>query len=201
MQPGQLMSVRQYWRMSNVRKLRMIATLSGGGPNDRNWRDYPAGSELTVEDWEAEELIRIGLAVPVPDQGGEGNTPVAPEPVAEAPAETEPGAGASAGTQQLPGALPQPEDGTGVSALAQVSPLASAGGGTAAGAPEPEPVPEPGAGSGDSMPDRDTAVPAPPAPHENKQRWIDYAVRLGSDPDRAAAMTKAELMSKYGGRL
>jgi hypothetical protein len=41
----------------------------------------------------------------------------------------------------------------------------------------------------------------PPAPHDIKQKWIDYAVLCGENPDTARDMTKADLMSKYGGRL
>jgi hypothetical protein len=41
----------------------------------------------------------------------------------------------------------------------------------------------------------------PPNPHDIKQRWIDYAVARGEPPEVARDMTKADLMSKYGGRL
>ncbi len=41
-----------------------------------------------------------------------------------------------------------------------------------------------------------------PAPSSPKQDWIDYAVREhGLDVHAAGAMTKADLMSRYGGRL
>lgn len=40
-----------------------------------------------------------------------------------------------------------------------------------------------------------------PAPGDPKQAWVDYAVASGAGPDEAAAMTKADLMSRYGGRL
>jgi len=100
-----------------MRWIRMIVTLSGGGPGGRDWRDHPAGSPpFEVEDWEAEDLIRIGLAVAAPE-GGE-----------EPP---------------------------------QLAPM----------------------------------------PHDIKQRWVDYAISQGEDPDIAPNMTKADLMSKYGGRL
>ena len=62
--------------------------------------------------------------------------------------------------------------------------------------PEPEPEPEP-----EPVPEPEPA--APPAPADPKSAWIDYAI--SQDPkltqDKAAAMTKVDLMSKYGGRL
>jgi hypothetical protein len=155
-----------------MRTVRMIVTLSGGGPGDRDWRDYPAGASLEVEDWEAEDLIRIGLAVPGPE-GGSGR-PAMPEPAAEVPAgESEPAAGAAAAPD------------TGVSPLAEVSPLAQAAVTGAGTVPPGEPADETG----------------PPAPHDAKRAWIDWAITRGADPDTAAAMTKADLMSRYGGRL
>jgi hypothetical protein len=178
-----------------MRSVTMIVNLSGGGPGGRDWRDFPAGATLDVEDWEAEDLIRIGLAVAGPEGGAGGSAPPAPE--AEAPAdESEPGAGAPA------------DDGTGVSPLAQVSPLAETAG-TAAGAtdiepepPAPAPEPESAAPEPEQLPD-EAPVPPPlaPAPHQNKQAWIDWAISQGADPDTANAMTKADLMSRYGGRL
>jgi hypothetical protein len=52
--------------------------------------------------------------------------------------------------------------------------------------PEPEPAPEPA---------------EPPRPSDPKQDWIDYAEYRGLDREKAAAMSKADLMSRYGGRL
>lgn len=44
-------------------------------------------------------------------------------------------------------------------------------------------------------------VAATPSPGDPKQAWIDYAVASGADVHEAGAMTKADLMSRYGGRL
>lgn len=44
-------------------------------------------------------------------------------------------------------------------------------------------------------------VPEPPRPSDPKQDWVDYAADRGMDPEKAAAMSKADLMSRYGGRL
>ncbi len=52
--------------------------------------------------------------------------------------------------------------------------------------PEPEPDPEP---------------PSAPGPADPKAEWIGYAISRGADPDTAGRMTKADLMSRYGGRL
>ena len=178
-----------------MRRIRMIVNLSGGGPGGRDWRDYPAGSSLDVEDWEAQDLTRIGLAVAAPGGGSGGSVP---EPAAEAPAETEPGAGADAAE-------------TGISPVTEVSPLAETSL-TSAGtvsepepepAPEPEPVPEPEPESEPvPVPEPEPEpVPEPPHPHDAKARWIEYAVSQGENEDTATAMTKVDLMSKYGGRL
>jgi len=59
-------------------------------------------------------------------------------------------------------------------------------------APEEEAAPEPAAGEepGDM-----------PKPADAKQAWLDYALSQGADADVAAGMTKADLMSRFGGRL
>jgi len=40
-----------------------------------------------------------------------------------------------------------------------------------------------------------------PSPGASKQAWVDHAVARGASPDEANAMTKADLMSRFGGRL
>lgn len=48
---------------------------------------------------------------------------------------------------------------------------------------------------------KDDGSDAPP-PSATKQEWVDYAVsKRGADVHEASAMTKADLMSRYGGRL
>ena len=51
-----------------------------------------------------------------------------------------------------------------------------------ASAPEPEPA-------------------EPPRPSDPKPDWVDYAADRGLARDKAEAMSKADLMSRYGGRL
>jgi hypothetical protein len=105
-----------------------------------------------------------------------------------------------------------------VPAVAEVSPLAETAG-TAAGQqlpgvpPPPEPAREPPPEPARELPPEPAQEPPPapaeaapppsrpPSPHASKQHWIDYAVTRGEDPATAAAMAKADLMSKYGGRL
>lgn len=71
-----------------------------------------------------------------------------------------------------------------------------------AAAPEPEPEPRWQDEFGGSDPPEPEPEPAePPAPGDPKAAWIDYAVSQGADRDVATAMTKADLMSRYGGRL
>jgi len=53
----------------------------------------------------------------------------------------------------------------------------------------------------ESPPGSAVDVPAEPRPADPKQAWIDYAVSQGEPADTAGAMTKADLMSKYGGRM
>jgi len=154
-----------------MRKVRMLIGVSGERHDGRRWP--PAGGEIDVPDWEADDLIlgqnamEAGAAAepepePEPDPG--------PEPVAEIP----------------PGTLaePWPEQGTGVAAEAGLTaePVVVAADPPA----EPEAV-------------QPAVAPPPSAP---KQAWIDYAVQAhAADPAEAGAMTKADLMSRYGGRL
>jgi hypothetical protein len=166
--------------------------VSGGRWDGRDWP--LANGEIEVPEWEARDLIAGGLAVPA--SGGAGDSAV-PAPQGEVPAHPEPGAGASAAAEpepapsQLPGTPPEPDPvlPPEVSPVAGVSPVAEAAAiAEATQMPEPDPPPE--------------EVPAsPPAPNDVKQHWIDYAVTQGENPDTAMAMTKADLMSKYGGRL
>ena len=78
-------------------------------------------------------------------------------------------------------------------------------------APEPVPVPVPEKAAAPVTVRAEAAtapakaaepdVPEPPRPSDPKQDWVDYAADRGMDPDKAAAMSKADLMSRYGGRL
>jgi hypothetical protein len=159
--------------------VRMLYYISGGRYDGRNWPT--GGGEIEVPDWEAADLIAGGNAVLA------GTAPRASaEPEANAaPASTEPGAGAAApsggGNQQLPGQPPEPEPEPAPEPVLPPPPER-----------DPEPEPEP------PVPD---PAPLPPQPADLKQAWIDWAITQGADPDKAAAMTKADLMSRYGGRL
>ena len=57
-----------------------------------------------------------------------------------------------------------------------------------------------------AVPADDSAGDEPPEPENGaqplvrdpKQAWVDHAVAAGASPDEAAAMTKADLIEKYG---
>jgi hypothetical protein len=170
----------------------MTITTSGGRHDDRPWP--PAGVPLEVEDWEGEALVAQHNAVDLTgqvtrDQLAPGSrlpetayiTPPAPV--------SEPALTASGPVREDP-------------------------------PPEPrEPPPDDPPGSHPASPpdellrehlatddDRQDSPPEPvqddpPKPADPKQDWIDYAVSQGMGADQAAAMTKADLMSRFGGRL
>jgi hypothetical protein len=80
-------------------------------------------------------------------------------------------------------------------------------------APEPGPGPAPenvfsgtvtsaGAASAQAgIPDAEGQLPDVPKPNDAKQAWVDFAMAHGATEDEANMATKADLMSKYGGRL
>jgi len=172
--------------------VRMLIHISGG----RNGVPWPPANEtIEVPDDEGAGLIQAEIAVAsgkdakaVMDRLAEQPTPGHPSKLdarppsqvegeklaAEAAVEQE---NAPAATEEPPGELP--------SLAPDVADQDEAGGAGNAedGAAEPAPVAE---------------APGPSAP---KQAWIDYAISTGASPDAAAAMTKADLMSRYGGRL
>ena len=167
--------------------VRMRFQMSGGRHDGRAWP--PPATPFEVPDWEGLDLIRGGMADPhgreaekLAREVAEHPTPghpskldePEPEPEPEpAQAETEPG-------PEPPVAGTVADDGAGDSGVAE---------GESAAEPAPDP-PLPG-------PAADTPSPASP-----KQAWIDYAVSVhGADVHAAGNMTKADLMSRYGGRL
>jgi hypothetical protein len=133
--------------------------------------------------WDGREWPPAGGEIDVPDWEGRdlitGRLAVlAQEQRARSMTEGEPEP-PSAPPEPPPPEAPPAEE-TQVSAVTGVSPLAETSM-TSAGAP---------AGAGEM-----------PRPQDAKQAWIDWAVASGADPEQAAAMTKADLMSRYGGRL
>lgn len=187
--------------------VRMRHHISGGRADGRPWPvpvpgDVSSGL-IEVSDTEGADLVRGEMAQPgdpfaadrlaemgvdspfaryvpevIPD-----DPPGPPEPAFRPGRERpQPGPG--------PAAVPPPE----VSPLAAASPVAEVAGGHAATqaavfAPEVPSAESPGTGP-------------PPAPGAPKQAWIDYAVTAhGADVHAASNMTKADLMSRYGGRM
>jgi hypothetical protein len=156
--------------------IRTFISPAGGRHDDRPWP--PIGSELDVPAWEGQDLIRANHAVflrwveeAVPD-------PVPAVPVVSEPAQT------AAGPLTEPVIVPDPEP-------------------VIVPEPEPEPVivPEPEPEPSRSVSDVPPEPAEAPAPSDPKQDWIDYAVSQGADAAEAARQTKADLMSRYGGRL
>lgn len=154
--------------MAGTRWIRMIVGVSGYRHDGRPWP--PAGGEIEVPDWEADDLIRGQNAVPHEQPH---DRPVTPAPV---PGEARPASQVEAEEGARRGFIQQAEQ-----HLAEHPGVA-------------ETATEEAAGPG-------PAEVARPAPADVKQAWIDYAVSQGADPETAAAMTKADLMSRYGGRL
>lgn len=82
--------------------------------------------------------------------------------------------------------------------LSPAGPVVSEPAATAAGPVTPEPAPEPAPGP---EPEPEPEELPAPGPADPKAAWIEYAISQGAKRDTAAAMTKADLMSRYGGRL
>jgi hypothetical protein len=177
----------------------MVVHISGGRHDGRPWPVLgpPDWGLIDVPDWEAEDLIRGGNAFAAED----------PNPEPAPPAET---------WRPL---VDVPEQPAAAVAPPQVSPLAEVYGAAEVGgtAPEPEqqglPAPaetvaaEPAvavaavqASPAGPEPVTETVAQAPP-PSAPKKAWIDYAVTQGADVHAASAMSKIDLMSRYGGRL
>jgi hypothetical protein len=173
--------------------VKMLIGISGGRHDGRQWP--PAGWVLDIPDWEARDLVRSGFALnadPPPAQAalkqdwvdyavGQGEDPAQAADMTKAELIEE-------------AAAPPAGEPANVSLPAH----------TAAGpvAPESLPVPETSAGAGDPDTGRGASAEAnPPAPADPKTAWIDYAVSQGAKADAAAGMTKADLMSRYGGRI
>jgi hypothetical protein len=162
--------------------VRMISQISGGRADGRIWP--PANGLVEVPDAEGADLVRGAMAWPGDNFAAERLEEmgvVVPDYVGEPPADAEPAAdGEPAAGEAEPSEAAGPPD-------AEAGTEAAADGEAEAGPQSP--------------PAADDPALLMPAPHDIKQRWIDYAVSQGEDPETARDMTKADLMSKYGGRL
>lgn len=103
--------------------------------------------------------------------------PVAP-PATRAPAPPAPPAPAAPAPQPAAPELPVPKSEPSLTAAGPAAPAAE---------PEAPAAQEPD-------------IPRP-SPSDPKQSWIDYAIARGMDWDTASRMTKADLQSRFGGRL
>jgi hypothetical protein len=181
--------------------------ISGGRHDGRDWPqpDVP----IEVPDWEGEDLIRGGNAVRVAAPALVSGSPPPPPQSQQLP-------GQPPRLQPLPGTPPvpetahlnetaaspaaqatQPEGGASREAAAAAEPAGAPAGNRAGGSPG-----EPGGPAAEPIVAAATSPPAAPGPSAAKRAWIDYAVAgHKADPAQAEAMTKADLMSRYGGRL
>lgn len=188
---------------SNTVKIRMRHQISGARHDGRAWP--PPDTDFEVPEWEAHDLFRGGHADPAgqaakdswkaeqeratADDRHPSKLNRDPRPVSQVEAET-PGA-------ELAGAMPEAEvRGTGEGAEEGEPDGGAHRAGAESGMPAvvtggAEEQGRPGPGSPDG-------APAPSAP---KQAWVDYAVSQGADVHAANGMSKADLMSRYGGRL
>lgn len=154
----------------------MVITMTGGRHTGDPW---PAvGERIYADDWEYERLIAGKVAIPAPD-----------------PLPGEPGFGHGTYLQNTvlppdPEPARVPDPGPGEAAVKDPEPPA---GGKVGHYEGDQLVPEPGP--------EDDEEPEPPRPADSKADWIAWAVSQGASEDAASAMTKADLMSKFGGRL
>lgn len=159
---------------SDVMWIVMTLTISGGRADGRPWPDR-LGAAIDVPREEGEHLVKVGQAFEVAPPAGVQATLI-PAPAADPVSEP---AATAAG--------PVPETAAGAQAAA-----------ASAGVPAAE-VPEPAA---EEIPAEAPAdSPELPKPADSKQAWIDYALGQGASAAAVADATKADLMSRFGGRL
>lgn len=53
----------------------------------------------------------------------------------------------------------------------------------------------------EEVPEEEPKEVKQPYGNANKDAWIEYAVYKGGDPEELQSLTKAEIQSRYGGRL
>lgn len=168
-------------------RVRMHTQISGTRDGER-WP--PAWETIEVPDAEGYDLINAGLAEQA-DEAEPGQLPGRPPASAEAAEHSE------TAQAEAEAAAEHAEVASQEAAEAAEAARAPAGDGADTGQGEPAETPpaEPPVAADDTP----AAAPGPSAP---KQAWIDYAVNAhGADVHAASSMTKADLMSRYGGRL
>jgi hypothetical protein len=150
----------------------------------------PPGETIEVPDPEGFDLIRADLAEQA-ERAAPGQLPGRPPVSAEAAEHSE------AAQSEAEAAAAHAEVASQEAAEAAEAARAPAGDGadTGQGEPSETAAAEPDVAAAETP----AAAPGPSAP---KQAWIDYAVNVqGADVHAASSMTKADLMSRYGGRL
>lgn len=171
--------------------VRMRYQISGARYDGRPWP--PGGGIIGVPEWEFRDLIRGGHADPDgKDAAAAWQKMVEPPPLGR-PSKIDPPVQAGQATEEEQ-TEPVPEP-SAAGAVAAQGMAGDAGQQDSAGAAELADLP------GIPGPAAEPEPARAPGPAAIKQEWIDYAVSQGASPEQAAAMTKADLMSRYGGRL
>lgn len=161
-------------------RIRMTSSIPGQYDDGRPWP--PAGGEIDVAEDHGRDLILGGHAV-----NAYAPAAVTPPvlPFVSEPSSTAAGPGTAAG----PTLETIVRAGTATAPAAATVPEPEAVAKAAAAIPDPEPEPDPA---------------SPPSPADPKADWTEYAVSQAKTPaeaETARNMTKADLMSRYGGRL
>lgn len=175
--------------------VRMLTHISGG----RNGVPWPPAGETTeVPDDEGADLIRAEVAVPAGKDAREILDKLAAEQVPGRSSKVDPRPPSQIEGEEL-AAQAAAEQGDPPAVAATAEPPGELPGLAPDAAGKDEAGGEGNAGDESAEFSLVAEAPGPSAP---KQAWIDYAVNThGADVHAAAGMTKADLMSRYGGRL
>lgn len=168
--------------MAKLKWIVLRETLSGGRIDGRQWP--PAGEMIDVPAWEAEHAVNAGWAY-YAEEPTAPEPPSVPQPV-KAPARPADKAPEPVKQEKHPDPAEKSQD------RAAQNPPDKSG--------EPDAGKDAGRDAGKDTPVK-ASEPEPPRPSDPKQDWVDYAAGRGMSEDKAQAMSKADLMSRYGGRL
>jgi len=178
-------------------RIAMRFYISGGRHDGRDWPE--PGVPIEVPGWEGEDLVRGGLAVRLATPDSPAPAPgTPPPPHQQLPGQPSPQEAGHAQTDAGQAAEAAQPDGTASrEAAAAAEPEGAPAGNEAGGSPD-----EPGGPAAEPLVAAANPSPAAPGPSATKQAWIDHAVTAhGAELQEAQSMTKADLMSRYGGRL
>ena len=175
--------------------VRMLTHISGGR-NGVPWP--PAGETIEVPDDEGASLIRAEVAVASGKDAKAIMDSLAEQPTAGHPSKLDARPPSQIEGEKLAAeAAAEQGDPPAVAAIEEPS-------GELPSLARDEAGQDEAGGAGNAARDaaESSSVAEAPGPSAPKQAWIDYAVQVhGADVHAAGSMTKADLMSRYGGRL